>query len=86
MATTVGELLIKLGVSVEGAREASNSGNLGLHNHLIAEAIRHLSDFDAVMLAHFSMSPALELCQSVTQVPVLAAPETAVKKIRECNL
>jgi Asp/Glu/hydantoin racemase len=70
---------------VEGAREASDSGNLVLHNHLIAEAIKRFNDFDAVMLAHFSMSPALELCQSVTQIPVLTAPETAVKKIRECR-
>jgi len=70
---------------VEGAREASDSGDLTLHNHLIAEAIKPLTDFDAIMLAHFSMSPALELCESVIQIPVLTAPETAVKKIRECS-
>jgi len=70
---------------VEGAREASDGGDLTLHNHLIAEAIRPLNDFDAIMLAHFSMSPALELCERVAQAPVITAPETAVKKIKECS-
>lgn len=70
---------------VEGAREASDSGNIDQHNHLIAEAIKPLSDFDAVMLAHFSMSPALEMCQSVIETSTLTAPDTAVNKIKEYN-
>jgi len=71
---------------VEGAREASDGGDLDLHNRLIAEAASTLNDFDAIVLAHFSMSPALKLCESVTQLPVLTAPETAVRKLKECCL
>lgn len=66
---------------VEGAREASDSGDLTLHNHLIVEAIKSLTGFDAIMLAHFSMSSALELCERAIQVPVFTAPEAVVKKI-----
>lgn len=68
---------------VEGAREASDSGDLTLHNHLIAEAIKPLTGFEAIMLAHFSMSSALELCERAIQVPVFTAPEAVVREIKE---
>jgi len=67
---------------VEGAREALHGGNLDLHNHLVAEAARSFNHCDAIMLAHFSMSPALELCEKVGQVPVLTAPEAVVMKMK----
>jgi Asp/Glu/hydantoin racemase len=67
---------------VDGAREASDGGDTGRHDRLIADAAGTLQGFDAILLAHFSMSSAAGLCSAKTVVPVLAAPDSAVKKLR----
>lgn len=67
---------------VKGAREASDSGNQDLHNKLIAGAAASLHGYDAIMLAHFSMSTASELCEEATHIPILTAPDSAVRKIQ----
>jgi Asp/Glu/hydantoin racemase len=67
---------------VSGAREAAANGNQAFHDQLIAETAATLKGYDAIMLAHFSMSTALELCKEVTDIPILAAPESAVRKLK----
>ena len=66
---------------IKGAREAAANGKQKFHDHLIAEAAASLKGCDAIMLAHFSMSTASELCKEVTDIPILTAPESAVRKL-----
>lgn len=70
-------------IVVPGAIEALRAGDAATHNRLVAEAAAHLSDTDAIMLAHFSTSRALEAVRAVTDIPVFAAPEAAVQSIRQ---
>ena len=62
---------------VKGAREAAANGNQEFHDQLIAETAAALKGYDAIMLAHFSMSTASELCKEETEIPILTAPEAA---------
>jgi aspartate/glutamate racemase len=71
---------------VEGAREASDSGDGLRHDRLIAEAAGPMEGYDAIMLAHFSMSSATGLCGRNSSIPILTAPDSAVKKLKEHNL
>ena len=52
------------------------------HDRLVAEAAPRFAEHDAVMLAHFSTSRAAERVRDVVAVPVLAAPEAAVVRMR----
>jgi Asp/Glu/hydantoin racemase len=70
-------------VLVEGAMDSLRAGDAATHNRLIADRAPVLGDVDAVMLAHFSTSIALEAVQSRLVQPVLTAPETAVRRMRE---
>jgi Asp/Glu/hydantoin racemase len=65
-----------------GAREALLAGELDRHNRLVAEAASDLAGCDAIMLAHFSMAGAAPRVSDRTGRPTLAAPETAVVKLR----
>lgn len=67
---------------VEGAREASDGGDTALHDKLIADAASSLHGFDAILLAHFSMSSAAVLCNRNSSIPILTAPDSAVKKLK----
>ncbi len=57
-------------------------GDAQAHDRLVAEAAPRFADHDAVMLAHFSTSRAAGPVRDVVQVPVLAAPEAAVVRMR----
>lgn len=70
-------------IVVEGAIEALRAGHADAHNRMVAEAASYLTEYDAVMLAHFSTSRALSLVSQVTSLPVLAAPEAAVTRMRQ---
>ena len=69
-------------LTLSEARSAANSGDYPLHNRLLAEAALHFRTFDALMLAHFSMAPALAEIQAAVAIPVLAAPQSAVMHLK----
>jgi aspartate/glutamate racemase len=69
-------------VLVSGAREALQAGELDKHNWLIAETVSQLAGCDAIMLAHFSMATTASGIQARAGCPILAAPDTAVLKLR----
>jgi glutamate racemase len=68
---------------VPGAIEALRAHDAETHNRLVATAAAEIQDADAIMLAHFSTSRALEAVRRVTHLPVFAAPEAAVNSIRK---
>ena len=69
-------------ICVPEAIAAARAGDVAAHNRLVAEAAPRLAQCDAVMLAHFSTSTALEQVQAVLACPVFSAPEAAVDAMR----
>lgn len=65
-----------------GAMDALRTGDVATHNTRVAECAASIADADAIMLAHFSTARALEAVRARTCVPVLTAPEAAVRKVR----
>ncbi len=68
---------------VPGAIEALRAGDARRHNALVAEYAAQLADCQAIMLAHFSTSGALETVQAASTLPILAAPQSAVLKMKD---
>jgi hypothetical protein len=64
------------------ARGALDGGDYDTHNRLVAAACAAMTDVDAIMLAHFSTTRALDQAQMATSVAVLSPPEAAVRKLR----
>lgn len=69
-------------IVVEGAMDALRKGDAARHNQLIAARAHELADCDAIMLAHFSTSRALQEVSAAVETPVLTAPDAAVDRIR----
>lgn len=69
-------------IVVEGAMDALRKGDAVRHNELIAARAPELAHCDAIMLAHFSTSRALEAVMAAVKTPVLTAPDAAVDRIR----
>jgi Asp/Glu/hydantoin racemase len=69
-------------IVVDGAMDALRKGDAQTHNELVAARAGELADCDAIMLAHFSTSRALEKVGAATTVPVLTAPDAAVDRLR----
>jgi aspartate/glutamate racemase len=69
-------------VCVSDAIAAARSGDVATHDRLVAEAAPQLAHCDAVMLAQFSTSTALEAVQAVLTCPVFSAPDAAVDALR----
>ena len=67
---------------VEGAMEFLRQGNQTKHNELIAKTAATFKHYDVLMLAQFSMVSAKSAVFRELNVPVLTAPEAAVKKLR----
>ncbi|MCZ7447265.1 arylsulfatase [Agrobacterium rhizogenes] len=67
---------------VQGAIEAVRSGDIEVHNRLVAAAASTLTSFDAIVLAHFSTAQAMEAVKAVTCIPVLSSPDAAVEKLK----
>jgi aspartate/glutamate racemase len=65
-----------------GARAALTAGDIAEHDRLVADAAPRLAHCDAILLAHFSMATAQERVQAQVRCPVLAAPSSAVLKLR----
>ena len=69
-------------VCIPEAIAAARGGDILTHNRLLAEAAPRLAHCDAVMLAHFSTSTALDDVQRVLGRAVLSAPEAAVDTLK----
>ncbi|MBD3007614.1 arylsulfatase [Streptomyces sp. 5-10] len=70
-------------IVVDSAIELLRSGDAGAHNRLVAEQAPRLSGCDAIVLAHFSTSQAVERVRARVDVPVFTAPQTAVLALKE---
>jgi len=68
---------------VEGAIDAVRGGDAQTHNRLVAEAASNLTDFDAIMLAHFSTARAIDSVKDRTRIPVFSSPDAAVSKLKK---
>lgn len=66
----------------EDALAQLRAGNDEGHNQRVAECARQLADYDAIVLAHFSTSRALNAVTEVVSIPVLAAPQAAVEQMK----
>ncbi|WP_087487269.1 aspartate/glutamate racemase family protein [Tatumella citrea] len=69
-------------ICVPGAIEALRAGDARRHHELVAEYAPQLADCQAIMLAHFSTSGALATVQAASTLPILAAPQSAVLKMK----
>jgi hypothetical protein len=67
---------------VPGAMEALRTGRTEEHDALIAGAAQDLADFDALMLAQFSMARARAAIADVRGRRILTSPDSAVTKLR----
>jgi hypothetical protein len=70
-------------VCVPEAMDAAREGDTARHNRLLVEAAPQLAHCDAVMLAQFSTSVALDAVQSVLACPVLSSPDAAVGLLKK---
>jgi len=69
-------------ICVPDAMAALKAGDAAEHNRLLALAAPRLAHCDAIMLAHFSTSRALDAVSAVFHGQVLTSPAAAVDKIR----
>jgi Asp/Glu/hydantoin racemase len=69
-------------ILVEPAMQALRAGDGQTHDRLIADRARGETDYDAIMLAHFSTSRAADAVRAVTDRPVLTSPDAAVEKMK----
>jgi Asp/Glu/hydantoin racemase len=69
-------------IVVPEAIDLLRGGDADAHNRLVAETAPRFADRDAIMLAHFSTSRAAERVRGEVDVPVLAAPEAAVTRMK----
>jgi Asp/Glu/hydantoin racemase len=69
-------------IVVPDAIDLLRGGDADAHNRLVAELAPRFADRDAIMLAHFSTSRAADGVRGQVDVPVLAAPEAAVTRMK----
>lgn len=69
-------------IIVPDAIDALRRGDIETHNRLVADYAPHLKHCDVIMLAHFSTSEALKAVEAAVSIPVLAAPDAAVQRMR----
>jgi Asp/Glu/hydantoin racemase len=70
-------------ICVPDAMDAARAGDTERHNRLLVEASARLAHCDAVMLAQFSTSVALDAVQAVMTCPVLSSPDAAVALLKK---
>ena len=68
---------------VAGALDSLNAGDRAEHDRLIVEAAAGMEDFDALLLAQFTMSGLRDAIPDVPARTVLASPDEAVLKLRD---
>jgi aspartate/glutamate racemase len=69
-------------IVVPEAIDLLRAGDAEAHNRLVAEMAPRFAGHDAIMLAHFSTSRAADSVRGAVEVPVLAAPEAAVLRMK----
>jgi aspartate/glutamate racemase len=69
-------------IVVPEAIDLLRKGDAASHNRLVAAMAPKFAGFDAIMLAHFSTSRAAQDVRRVVDVPVFAAPEAAVVRMK----
>lgn len=69
-------------VFVPDAMGLLQGGDRESHDRLVVEAAANAGDCDAILLGQFSMGPARQRVADRTGLPVLDAPEAAVRKLR----
>jgi Asp/Glu/hydantoin racemase len=69
-------------IVVPDAIDRLRQGDAEAHNRLVAAQAHRFADHDAIMLAHFSTSRAADGVWGEVDVPVLAAPEAAVTRMK----
>jgi len=57
-------------------------GDRESHDRLVVEAAAEAGPCDAILLGQFSMGPTRSLVEKRTGLPVLDAPDAAVRKLR----
>lgn len=67
---------------VDGAMAELAQGDISAHNRLIQEASATFADYDAVMLAQFSASHAVQEVENQLGCVVLTSPSSAVRKLK----
>lgn len=82
MARRHGKTVTLKSVLVPEAMQHLSAGDVTAHNRLLAAAAAQLKDCDAVMLAQFSTSLAVEEVRRVLGVRVLTSPHSAVSKLK----
>lgn len=69
-------------VFVPDAMSLLQGGDRESHDRLVVEAAANAGDCDAILLGQFSMGPTKPQVAARTGLPVLDAPEAAVRKLR----
>jgi Asp/Glu/hydantoin racemase len=70
-------------VLVDKAIDRLRKGDHEAHNRLVAARAPELADMDAIMLAHFSTSVAVDAVRAHVAAPVLTAPQAAVLQMKQ---
>ena len=81
-AASLGSAAVLESHLVADALDALKGGDAERHNALVAQAAARLPAVDAILLAQFSTSRALEAVGAVTEAPVLTSPAAAVALLR----
>jgi len=68
---------------VAGAMDALAACKGEDHDRMIAASLSDFADFDAVLLAQFSMARAAKRARTTLDRPVLTSPDSAVNKLRK---
>ena len=76
-AATLNVKLVKDAISI------LKQGLIDEHNRLIADTAKELKDCDALMLAQFSMANAWSAISEQLDIPILTAPDAAVKLMKQ---
>lgn len=69
-------------IFVPDAMGLLQGGDRESHDRLVVEAAANAGDCDAILLGQFSMGPTKQRVADRTGLPVLDAPEAAVRKLR----
>ena len=69
-------------VCLPEAMDAARAGDYARHNRILVDALPRFKDVDVLLLAQFSMTPAIGEIQKNIPVPVLSSPHAAVEKLK----
>ena len=67
---------------IPAALDAAKAGDYARHNQLLLDALPHFNGFDVLLLAHFSMAPAVDEIQRHISIPVLTSPHAALERLK----